>query len=165
MKKPFGADLDFIPVDPQYFKVMRIYALLIALVTVVPALIFAISFGREGISSIVWWSIVGVLAVVSLTVLLFARRRAKAIGYLQREDELIIRCGIMFHKMTVIPYGRMQQVNVETGPILSRFGLAKITLVTASAESSGSIPGISRSEAERLREDLTALGNARMEGL
>ncbi|MFC5369680.1 PH domain-containing protein [Arcanobacterium bovis] len=165
MKQPFGSELNFTPVDPQYFKVMRIYAVLIALVTVLPAIVLAIIFGRDTVSLIVWWSIVAVLAVVGLATLFFARRRAKAIGYLQREDELIIRRGIMFHKMTVIPYGRMQQVNVEAGPILSRFGLAKITLVTASAESSGSIPGISRGEAERLREVLTALGNARMEGL
>ncbi|WP_124055325.1 PH domain-containing protein [Arcanobacterium ihumii] len=165
MKKLLGSDLDFTPVDPQYFKVLRLNALLISAFLVLPPLIVAIIFGRDGFPGAIWWILFAVLLIISGITFVFAKRRAKAIGYLQCEDELLIRRGIMFHKLTVIPYGRMQQVNVEAGPFLNRYGLAKVSLITASAESAGSIPGISRTEAERLRTVLTALGNARMEGL
>lgn len=71
----------------------------------------------------------------------------------------------MFHRVTVVPYGRMQQVNVETGPLLKRYDLASVELVTASAGTDAKIPGVALEEAERLREKLTALGEANMEGL
>lgn len=89
----------------------------------------------------------------------------RAIGYAELPEELAIRKGIMFQKLVMVPYGRMQQVNVETGPILSRYGLAKVKLVTASAATNAEIPGLPLAEAERLREKLTELGRAHMEGL
>jgi membrane protein YdbS with pleckstrin-like domain len=59
----------------------------------------------------------------------------------------------------------MQQITVESGPLLARAGLAEVTLVTASAGTDASIPGVRREEAERLRQKLTVRAEANLEGL
>jgi membrane protein YdbS with pleckstrin-like domain len=59
----------------------------------------------------------------------------------------------------------MQFIDVEIGPIERIFGLATVQLHTAAAATDARIPGLPRAEAERLRDRLTQLGEARATGL
>ncbi len=165
MRHPLAQDTVFIPLDPGYTKVQAIRWSVAVIVIVVVGAIPGILLGSASFPGVLWWVGFAIWAVVWLIQVPFALRRARAFGYAELEDELLIRSGIMFHSVTVVPYGRMQQVEVGTGPLLKRFGLGSIELVTASAGSNASIPGVAIEEAERLREKLTALGEARMEGL
>ena len=92
-------------------------------------------------------------------------RRVKAWGYTEREDDLIVRRGVMFRRVTVIPYGRMQFVDVTAGPFERLMGLATVQLHTAAAASDARIPGLPAAEAERLRDQLATLGESRAAGL
>ncbi|MGW4687785.1 PH domain-containing protein [Streptomyces sp. NPDC004244] len=85
--------------------------------------------------------------------------------YAERADDLLISRGVLWHEQTVVPYGRMQLVEVTSGPLERRFGLASVQLHTAAAASDAKIPGLLPAEAERLRDRLTALGEARSAGL
>jgi membrane protein YdbS with pleckstrin-like domain len=67
--------------------------------------------------------------------------------------------------LSVIPYGRMQFVDVTAGPLEQAVGLATVRLHTAAASSDVRIPGLDRHEAARLRDRLTELGEAQAEGL
>jgi membrane protein YdbS with pleckstrin-like domain len=86
-------------------------------------------------------------------------------GYAEREDDLLIRHGVLVHRMTVVPYGRMQFVDVRVGPVERALGLATVRLHTAAAATDAFIPGLPSAEATRLREKLAALGQARAAGL
>ncbi|MCU9969075.1 PH domain-containing protein [Mobiluncus mulieris] len=92
-------------------------------------------------------------------------RQVRAWGYAEGEKDLYIRRGIMFKKMWAVPYGRMQFVDVTQGPIDRMFGIADVSLKTASAESDASIPGLPREEADRVRVILTERGEALRAGL
>ena len=59
----------------------------------------------------------------------------------------------------------MQYVDVTSGPLDRRLGLATVTLHTAAAATDASIPGLLAEEATRLRDRLAALGEARQAGL
>jgi membrane protein YdbS with pleckstrin-like domain len=85
--------------------------------------------------------------------------------YLERDDDLLISRGVLWQQLTVVPYGRMQLVEVTSGPVERRFGLARLQLHTAAAATDARIPGLSPAEAERLRDRLTELGEARSAGL
>ncbi|MGW0735305.1 PH domain-containing protein [Streptomyces sp. NPDC002851] len=85
--------------------------------------------------------------------------------YAERADDLLIQRGVLWREETVVPYGRMQLVEVESGPLQRRFGLAGLTLHTAAAATDATIPGLLPEEAERLRDRLTELGEARSAGL
>lgn len=85
--------------------------------------------------------------------------------YRERDDDLLISRGVLWRQLTVVPYGRMQLVEVTSGPAERRFGLARLQLHTAAAATDATIPGLAPAEAERLRDRLTELGEARSAGL
>jgi len=92
-------------------------------------------------------------------------RQVRAIGYAERDDDLLIRSGIMFRKLVVVPYGRMQYIDVHVGPLDRVLGIAKVQLHTAAVSTNAIIPGLPIAEAERLRDQLAERGEARMAGL
>jgi membrane protein YdbS with pleckstrin-like domain len=85
--------------------------------------------------------------------------------YAERADDLLISRGVLWQEETVVPYGRMQLVEVRSGPVERHFGLASVQLHTAAAATDATIPGLDPDEAERLRDRLTALGESRSAGL
>jgi uncharacterized protein len=92
-------------------------------------------------------------------------RQVRAVGYAERDDDLLIRGGIFFQRVMVVPYGRMQYVDVTAGPLERAFGLASVKLHTASPATNAALPGLPAAEAARLREQLSARGQARLAGL
>ncbi|MET8573026.1 PH domain-containing protein [Streptomyces sp. NPDC004783] len=85
--------------------------------------------------------------------------------YAERADDLLISRGVLWREETVVPYGRMQLVEVKSGPVERHFGLARVQLHTAAAATDAAVPGLDPKEAERLRDRLTELGEARSAGL
>jgi len=110
---------------------------------------------------------VGAAAVVVLAAVgyWFLARRISAWGYAERDDDLLVRRGLMFRRLSIIPYGRMQYVDVTAGPFERVFGLATVRMYTAAAASDARIPGLEADDANRLRDSLTRLGEARAAGL
>ncbi len=92
-------------------------------------------------------------------------RQVAAIAYSERHDDLVVRSGILFRRTVIVPYGRMQLVDLRTGPLDRRFGIAIVQLHTAAATTDATIPGLTIDDAARLRDHLAALGEARSAGL
>jgi hypothetical protein len=92
-------------------------------------------------------------------------RRYRSWGYAERADGLLVRRGVMFSRLSVVPYGRMQFIDVTAGPFERVFGLATVRLHTAAAATDARIPGLEREEAARLRDRLAELGEAQAAGL
>jgi uncharacterized protein len=95
----------------------------------------------------------------------FVRRRVQAWAYCEREDDLLVSRGVLFSRLSVIPYGRMQFIDVTAGPFERSFGLATVRMHTAAAASDARIPGLEAEEAARLRDRLAELGEAKAAGL
>ena len=94
-----------------------------------------------------------------------AGRRYRSWGYGERDDDLLVRRGVMFARLSVVPYGRMQYIDVTAGPFERAFGLATVRLHTAAAATDARIPGLEREEAARLRDRLAELGETQAAGL
>ena len=92
-------------------------------------------------------------------------RNLRSWGYVERADDLVVTHGAMFKKLTVVPYGRMQLVDVEAGPIERSFGLVSVKLHTAAATTDAKVCGLLPSVASALRDRLTQLGEAHASGL
>lgn len=92
-------------------------------------------------------------------------RAVRSWGYAEREDDLLVRHGVLVRRLSVVPYGRMQFVDVTAGPLERALGIATVQLHTAAAASDARIPGLSPPEASRLRDRLARLGEARAAGL
>ncbi|MGB9377939.1 MAG: PH domain-containing protein [Mycobacteriales bacterium] len=157
----YPTDVTWSPVSPRLVVVRRTLALglltPLALVLCLIALATAPPYVAAGAA---------VLALVLLAWLWWAIGRACASwGYAERADDLLVRHGYLVRRLSVVPYGRMQFIDVTAGPIDRRIGIATVQLHTAAAASDARIPGLPHEEAGRLRDRLAALGEARAAGL
>jgi uncharacterized protein len=92
-------------------------------------------------------------------------RNWRSWGYTERSDDLLVVHGALFRTLVVVPYGRMQLVDVVAGPIERAFGIVNVKLHTAAATTDARIRGLAPDEANRLRDRLAALGEAHAAGL
>jgi membrane protein YdbS with pleckstrin-like domain len=95
----------------------------------------------------------------------FVRRRYRAWRYQERNEDLIVARGVLVQRLSVVPYGRMQFVEVTAGPVERAFNLSTVKLHTAAAASDARIPGLHPDEAARLRDRLTELGESKAAGM
>ncbi|MGE5830228.1 MAG: PH domain-containing protein [Micromonosporaceae bacterium] len=115
-----------------------------------------------------FWPILLLAGLVTVSTLIRAvllPRVIRAWGYAERTDDLLVRHGRLIRRLSIVPYGRMQFVDVTAGPLERAFGLATVQLHTAAAASDARVPGLPPAEAARLRDRLAALGEVRAEGL
>jgi len=153
-------DTEWRRVSPKYIVVDLVSTLVFAIIAVVATSI------APFLSGVVWlWVLPSVLAVVFIVVLAFTPRRVRAIGYQLRTDDLLYRKGIMFQRFVAVPYGRMQLVDINRGPIARSVGLSELKFVTAAAATSVTIPGLPEAVAEELRDTLVSLAESRRAGL
>ncbi|MDQ1599771.1 MAG: uncharacterized protein QOD68_1245 [Actinomycetota bacterium] len=112
----------------------------------------AVAVAVLGVAALGWgWVIVG--------------RSVRSWGYAERAEDLLVTRGVLNRQLVVVPYGRMQFVDVTAGPLDRRFGLATVQLHTAAAASDAQIPGLVPAEAARLRDRLAARGEAGAAGV
>lgn len=91
--------------------------------------------------------------------------QVRNMGWLETDDELLITRGKLWHTFTVVPYGRIQFVDVTAGPIQRWLGIKKLQLHTASATTDATVKGLPAQTADQLRERLAVKARERMSGL
>ncbi|MGH7904123.1 MAG: PH domain-containing protein [Candidatus Dormibacteraceae bacterium] len=134
-------------------------------------LLLVVAAGAAGVLSGRGWAIPAGAATLVAVLLAglagdrFMQRRVRAWAYRERDDDLLVRRGVMISRLSVVPYGRMQFIDVVAGPIERYFGLATVRMHTAAPVSGARIPGLGQADAARLRDHLAALGEARAAGL
>jgi uncharacterized protein len=147
--------------SPRLWRMRRIEVTVAA-----AALALAAGSGATVLAGLVAAGIALALVVAgTVPALWFTRNRFRSWSYLERDEDLIVERGVLFRRLSVVPYGRMQFVDVTAGPIDRMFRLATVRLHTAAAASDARIPGLERDEAARLRDRLAALGEAKAAGL
>ena len=137
---------------PNHEKQLRVEIGLTALVACVGALVADVALP-------VWPGIifVPVLILASIIVWRMPHRRFFARGYALSDDRLRVVRGILLRADTVVPFGRVQHIDVDRGPLERYFGLATITLHTAgSHNASVNLPGLRHETALAMREEMRA---------
>jgi uncharacterized protein len=160
MSEGEGGQLDWRRPSPRLLTLRRVEVAAVAVpLAVAPSVVLAFSAA--------WAGAAGGVAVLALGGLAewIARRRVRAWRYAERDDDLLVQRGLLFLRLSVVPYGRMQFIDVTAGPFERSFGLATVRMHTAAAASDARIPGLERAEAARLRDRLAELGEAQAAGL
>ncbi|UOR16244.1 PH domain-containing protein [Qipengyuania aquimaris] len=147
-----GSPDDLTQLDPRYKTMMRLVAGLFAIVLLVGATIAELAI--PGWTGVVW---APVLLVVAYIVFYLPMRRYATRGYSLAEERLRVVRGVLFHSDTIVPFGRVQHIDVDQGPLERGFGLATLTVHTAgSHNASVSLPGLAHETALAMREDIRA---------
>lgn len=155
--------LEWNPVSPRLALATRLVFAVPALVVLAGLVVLAV-FIRGSTGPAVWVA-PGVVLLACGWIWWALGRNAASHGWAERELDLLVRRGFFFRSLTVVPYGRLQVVEVEAGPVSRSFGFATVTLVTASAHTDARIPGVPVEAARLLRDRLTARGETAAAGL
>ncbi|MFT4123976.1 MAG: PH domain-containing protein [Microbacteriaceae bacterium] len=129
---------------------------LLTAVTLLPWLAAGLTLG---------WLLTVAAGCVTVVVVALTPRRVRAIGYRLRDDDLVLCRGLAWRRIVAVPYGRMQLVDIEQGPLARLLGLAELRLVTAAASGTLVLPGLAEDTAAGLRDRLVALAETRRTGL
>lgn len=111
------------------------------------------------------WALFVIVVVGGVANLILVPFQVRAMRYLLRPDDFVYCRGVIFRRQVAVPYGRLQLVDISRGPLARALGLAEIRLVTASASTGVTIPGVVLADAEWLRDQLVALAETRRAGL
>jgi membrane protein YdbS with pleckstrin-like domain len=154
-----GGDLAWRPVSPRLARVRLITLAVFA----VPLLLAAVVLG----GLVTRWVLLGAVAVLvgALWSAWVIVRQVSAISWVELDEEIVIRRGRLFRTLVSVPYGRLQYVDIQSGPLMRSQGIATCEIHTASPESGGTLPGLPVAEAEALRTRLAARGEAQRAGL
>lgn len=153
---------DWRRVSPKYIGVELVGVALFGVVAIGATLVFALT---RWFAQPLGWILVAAAIVVTLVMFVVAPRRVRSIGYQLRDDDLLFRRGIMFHRVVSVPYGRMQLIDINRGPVARFLGLAELRFVTAAAATGVTIPGLKDADADSLRDTLVSLAETRRAGL
>ncbi len=135
---------------PDHVKVTRIVGCLYAVPILIAAgVLEAVVPGLPGIV------VVPVLVLAALIVFRVPLRRYQARGYDMGADRLRVVRGILFHVDTVVPFGRIQHIDVDQGPLQRAYGLATLTVHTAGTHNASvQLPGLEKTHADAMREEI-----------
>ena len=101
--------------------------------------------------------IVPVLLLYVFAAFVVPARKYRHWGYDMGLDRLRIVRGYMFYRDTIVPFGRIQHIDVDQGPVDRRYGLATLTVHTAGNHNSKvALPGLAHADALAMREAIRA---------
>lgn len=140
------------PLDPGYTTVLRIEGLLITLPFVIGAGVLSIA---EVVPS--WVPAIPVLLLAVVLIGIAPIKKYQSRGYHMAGDRLRVVKGVLFHADTVVPFSRVQHLDVEQGPLERLFGIARLILHTAGTHNASvTLPGLAHADAIAMREDIRA---------
>lgn len=147
-------------VSPKLIVVETVGGIILLLATAAGAALFWF------VLDVPWLGVVlAAIAIGALVNLILVPRRVRSIGYQLRDDDLLFRRGIMWQRFVAVPYGRMQLVDINRGPIARLLGLSELKFVTAAASAGVTIPGLLAADADSLRDHLVETAESRRAGL
>jgi hypothetical protein len=141
---------------PNYKLLMRFAALFVAFVIVIASLVAeaALSDNTDLPFGLVFGPAFLLAAFIAIRVPL---SRYNARGYQISRDRLRVVRGVMFRSDTIVPFGRVQHIDVDQGPVERALGIATLTLHTAgNHNSSVHLPGLGHGLAVEMREAIRA---------
>ena len=95
------------------------------------------------------------LVLILIGVWRMPMRRYAAWGYRMEEDELAVRHGLLVRALSLVPFGRVQHIDLAQGPLERALGLATLVLNTAGTRGAAvRLPGLAQADAERIRDHI-----------
>ncbi|HWK41926.1 MAG TPA: PH domain-containing protein [Croceibacterium sp.] len=138
------------PLHPNHVKALRLAAILAAIPPFIATLVIELAHVLPVPRGL---ALVPVLALLVWFVIRMPLRRHAARGYQMGADRLRVVRGLLWRKDTVVPFGRVQHIDVERGPIERYYGLATLVLHTAGTHNASvPLPGLAEADALEMRE-------------
>lgn len=153
---PLDDDGELTRLHPNYAHALRLTTALMA----IPALIAALvtEFTTRDLGLLPSGAIAGTVMLIAIVLIIrIPARRYNARGFQISADRLRVVRGLLFRSDTVVPFSRVQHIDVDQGPLERFFGIATLTLHTAgNHNASVALPGLGEPQAREMREAIRA---------
>jgi uncharacterized protein len=154
-------DVEWQPMSRRLRTVWVLRSLLnVLILAVLAAVPLTIRLGWDGLL----WALGGYVVLAGLRSLTVARTVATW-GYAEREEDLLVRHGLLTRRLSIVPYGRIQLIDLSAGPVERMFGLTTVQVRTAALGSTTQVPGLDPPVAAALRDRLAVRAAEVREGL
>ncbi|WP_339822434.1 PH domain-containing protein [uncultured Parasphingorhabdus sp.] len=99
--------------------------------------------------------LVPVAIFVALQVVVLPHRIYRRWGYDMGDEQLRVLRGFLWRTDTIVPFNRIQHIDVAQGPLQRLFGLSTLIVHTAGTHNSiVTLPGLATADAETMRETI-----------
>ena len=142
------------PVDPAFAKVLRVVTLLNMAPLAIAASVFDFLLIRhlEGPYGLIT---AGAWLIAIIVIVTFPSRRVSRWGFKMGADQLRVARGWLFRTDTIVPFVRVQHIDVGQGPIERWFGLSHLIVHTSGTHNSTvTLPGLHADLAAAMRETI-----------
>jgi putative membrane protein len=127
-------------------------SIILRLVKEAPSVVFGLPAAFAFFSGSGVWRILMVAGAICALVIFLNWLAWRSFRYGVGEREIVIESGILSRNRRSIPFDRVQDVDIERGPLARAFGLAKVRIETgAGGKDEGVLDSITVAEADRLR--------------
>lgn len=154
--QPLDEDGELTRLHPNYAHALRVQAVLTSIPVLIGAMVLELALRDAPRFST--GLIAGPVLLVALALIIrIPMRRYSARGYQMSTDRLRVVRGVLMRSDTVVPFSRVQHIDVHQGPLERFFGIATLTLHTAgNHNASVALPGLGEPLAREMREDIRA---------
>lgn len=152
-------DVQLKPINKRYFNILLFncgffYLILMA------GLMAANYFIEDGNVNFPLKLLIGLILIVLILHIVFLKLAFKNRRYALREKDLIFSKGYITFKTTILPFNRVQHVEISKSFLERKLGLSTLKIYTAgNAGSDLTIRGLSQNEAHSINTYLTTLLN------
>ncbi|MDB4088536.1 PH domain-containing protein [Flavobacteriales bacterium] len=148
---------DFKPLHQKYFKLMLVRRIVFSIILVTAFFVFYFTNKDKVIPSYVF--VISIIALllfivtyISLTRIVFIRKK-----YLLNDTYLSYKKGLLIRQMIVVPFSRIQHIEIEEGPFERFFKLSTLSIYTAGDSGKDlKISGLKKEKAQEIKELITA---------
>ena len=153
-------DAELTRLHPRYKTMLRLRATLTAVPLVIAVMVLEgqLASNVDAGWPLPWGFLSTIAAVIAIIFIIrLPSRRYMARGYQISDDRLRVVRGILWRSDTIVPFGRVQHIDVDQGPLERFFDIATMTLHTAgSHNASVHLPGLGHDLATQMREEIRA---------
>lgn len=149
---PAIKNIELIPIEKEYLKVLLLTRGIASLILIVLSVAGGIILWKD----LPGWILVLAYSIVLVFIFLFiifTRKVFAQKAYGIRERDILFRTGLIRRTVTIIPFNRVQHVEIKNGPIDRMFNLTILKVFTAGGSQSDlSIPGLRPETAQGIKE-------------
>ncbi|WP_373487845.1 PH domain-containing protein, partial [Blastomonas sp.] len=142
------------PIERRYAHVIRLVTLLFVLPFIIGAGVLEIALSSDDV--LPQGSIIApALAFAAFVLVFLPMRKWRRWGYASADEQLRVARGWLFRTDTIVPFKRIQHIDVAQGPLERLFNLASLTVHTAGTHNSiVTLPGLSPETAAAMRDTM-----------
>jgi membrane protein YdbS with pleckstrin-like domain len=152
LQLPDITKIEFKKIDKSYFRVILINFFLFFIPLLVGLIVLHQFVFNDKVNNFITFIYLGFLGVFTLIFLylIFSFSKRK---YALREKDISYKSGLLVHKITTVPFSRIQHVEIDEKPVSRIFGLSALSVYTAGDSSDDlEIKGITKEEAQKIKE-------------